>query len=119
MSPTMSLLLAGFVRHFLENTFHLNFSPQNVSFYLKITNCPIAVEDHKMSHSSCKSPSILSTRKYEASLRLELIEGMKMCLNKIFYYTSGLDGVWIKINKVWINPNKSHYSLDQSKLRKC
>ena len=27
------------------------------------------------------------------------------------HYTSCLDGVWIKIKKVWINPNKSHDSL--------
>ena len=33
------------------------------------------------------------------------------------HYTSCLDGVWIKIKKVWINPNNSHESLDQSKLR--
>ena len=32
------------------------------------------------------------------------------------YYTSSLDGVWIKIKKVWINPNNSHESLDRSKL---
>ena len=33
------------------------------------------------------------------------------------YYTSSLDGVWIKIKKVWINPNNSHDSLDRSKIR--
>ena len=33
------------------------------------------------------------------------------------HYTSCLDGVWIKIKKVWINPNNSHESLDRSKLR--
>ena len=33
------------------------------------------------------------------------------------HYTSCLDGVWIKMKKVWINPNNSHESLDRSKLR--
>ena len=33
------------------------------------------------------------------------------------HYTSCLDGVWIKMKKVWINPNNSHDSLDRSKLR--
>ena len=33
------------------------------------------------------------------------------------HYTSCLDGVWIKMKKVWINPNNSHDSLNRSKLR--
>ena len=60
--------------------------------------------------------NIIQSSDYKSVLNAFSLRPSKDIMAKL-YYTSCLDGVWIKIKKVWINQNKSHDSLDRSKLR--